>query len=217
MNCWKRRWFRFKREKSDNSMEKIKIRQIIVSEGKYDKIKLESLVNTVIIKTDGFGIYRNLEKQKMIRSLAEEYGAVIATDSDAAGFQIRGFLKSLLRDCEVYHLYIPDLYGKEKRKSSPSKEGKLGVEGIPLPLLKKALEECGVIACESFDGGITKADLFELGLSGGTESSRLRRMLSCSLGLPERLSANALNAVLNKRMTKRELARLVAELLNRGK
>ena len=192
--------------------EKITIRQLVILEGKYDKIKLESLVNTVIIKTDGFGIYRDREKQKLIRGLAKEYGAVIATDSDAAGFQIRNFLRSLLKDCEVYNLYIPDIYGKEKRKAAPSKEGKLGVEGISLPLLKKALEESGVTSSEVFDGGITKADLFELGFSGGPDSAAKRKSLNRALGLPERLSANALLAVVNKRMKKEELVRLAAGL-----
>ncbi len=198
-------------------MEKIHIRQIIILEGKYDKIKLEFLVNTVIIRTDGFRIYKDREKQKMIRSLAKEYGAVIATDSDAAGFQIRGFLQSLLKDCEVYHLYIPDIYGKEKRKAAPSKEGKLGVEGIPLALLKKALEECGVTACKPADSGIVKADLYELGLSGRPDSVGKRKQLLLELELPERLSANALIAVLNKRMSKEELSRLVAGLPDREK
>lgn len=193
------------------SGERLTLRQIVVLEGKYDKIKLESLVNTVIIKTDGFGIYRDREKQKLIRSLAEEYGAVIATDSDAAGFQIRGFLQSLLKGCEVYHLYIPDVYGKEKRKAAPSKEGKLGVEGLPLPVLKKALEQSGVTACELPGGGISKADLYELGFSGRPDSAARRKQLLLKLGLPERLSANALVAVLNKRMSKEELTRLVSE------
>ncbi len=189
---------------------KITLRQIVVSEGKYDKIKLESLLNAVIIKTDGFGIYRDREKQKLIRRLAEEYGAVIATDSDAAGFQIRGFLSSLLKGCEVYHLYIPDVFGKEKRKAAPSKEGKLGVEGLPLPLLRKALEESGVIACPPSAGGITKADLYELGLSGRPDSAARRKRFLLELGLPERLSANALVALLNKRVAREELFRLVS-------
>jgi ribonuclease M5 len=198
-------------------MEKLHLRQIVILEGKYDKIKLESLVDTVIIKTDGFKIYKDREKQKMIRSLAQEYGAVIATDSDAAGFQIRGFLQSLLKDCEVYHLYIPDRYGKEKRKSAPSKEGKLGVEGMPLALLKKALDECGVTACKPADNGIVKADLYELGLSGRPDSVWKRKQLLSALELPEHLSANALIAVLNKKMSKEELSRLVAGLPDREK
>lgn len=198
-------------------MGKINIRQIVILEGKYDKIKLESLVNTVIIRTDGFRIYKDREKQKMIRNLAKEYGAVIATDSDAAGFQIRGFLQSLLKDCKVYHLYIPDVYGKEKRKAAPSKEGKLGVEGIPLALLKKALEECGVTACEPAGSGITKADLYELGFSGRPDSAGKRKQLLLELELPERLSANALVDVLNKRMSKEEFSRLVAGLPDREK
>ena len=165
-------------------MDRINLRQIVILEGKYDKIKLESLVNTVIIRTDGFRIYKDKEKQRMIRNLAQEYGAVIATDSDAAGFQIRGFLKSLLQGCEVYHLYIPDVYGKERRKTAPSKEGKVGVEGISLPLLKKALEESGVTACVPMGYGITKADLYELGFSGRPDSAERRKRLLWSWSCP---------------------------------
>ena len=198
-------------------MDRINLRQIVILEGKYDKIKLESLVNTVIIRTDGFRIYKDKEKQRMIRNPAQEYGAVIATDSDAAGFQIRGFLKSLLQGCEVYHLYIPDVYGKERRKTAPSKEGKVGVEGISLPLLKKALEESGVTACVPMDYGITKADLYELGFSGRPDSAERRKRLLLELELPERMSANALVTVLNKKMTKEELARFAARLPDRKK
>ena len=188
---------------------RIPLRQIVILEGKYDRIKLESLVDTVIIKTDGFAIYKDKEKQRLIRALAEEYGAVIATDSDAAGFQIRGFLTSLLQGCEICHLYIPDIYGKEKRKSVPSKEGKLGVEGIPSELLRRALEESGAVAGEDCRGRMEKSDFVELGLSGGAGSAEKRRALARTLGLPERLSANALLRVLNKKMDREELARLV--------
>lgn len=192
--------------------EKITIRQIVILEGKYDKIKLETLVDTVIIKTDGFGIYRDREKQRLIRKLAGEYGAVIATDSDAAGFQIRSFLQSLLQGCEVYHLYIPDVYGKEKRKTEPSKEGKLGLEGISLSALRNALKQSGVTETEPFFGGITAADLYEAGFAGRAESKEMRKKLLRELNLPERLNTNSLLAVLNKRMTKEELCRFAAGL-----
>jgi len=188
---------------------RIPLRQVVLLEGKYDKIKLETLIDAVIIRTDGFGIYRDREKQKLIRTLAKEHGAVIATDSDAAGFQIRSFLHSLLKDCELYDLYIPDVYGKEKRKAAPSKEGKLGVEGISLPLLREALDKSGVLSETPENGGITKADLFELGLSGGPESKERRKELLLLLDLPERMNTNTLLAVLNRRMDKNELARLI--------
>jgi ribonuclease M5 len=191
--------------------KRIKIEPIVILEGKYDKIKLESLVNTVIIKTDGFSIFRDKEKQKLIRTLAAVHGAVIATDPDAAGFQIRAFLQSLLKGCTIYHLYIPDIAGKEKRKSAPSKEGKLGVEGVSLEILEHALEQCGVTAGTPFDAGLTKADLYELGLSGRPESATARNALKRALNLPERMSANALLAVLNRTMTKNELARFIEQ------
>ena len=194
--------------------EKLALRPIVILEGKYDQIKLEALVDTVIVKTDGFGIYRDKEKQKMLRSLAAEYGAVIATDSDAAGFQIRHFLQSLLKDCTLYHLYIPDLYGKEKRKAAPSKEGKLGLEGISLPVLEQALRESGALeesVPERNEPPVTAADLFELGLSGGVGSREKRKAFARSLGLPERIGTNALLSVINKRMTKGELIRRAEE------
>jgi len=194
------------------SEKRIPLRQIVILEGKYDQIKLDSLVDTVIIKTDGFGIYRDKEKQKLIRSLAKENGAVIATDSDAAGFQIRGFLTSLLKGCEVFHLYIPDVYGKEKRKSTLSKEGKIGVEGISAALLRKALEESGALPGEAFPGDLTKADLFEFGLSGRAGSAGKRLALIRALNLPERLSTNALLRVLNKKMNREELVRFLKEI-----
>lgn len=175
----------------------IKLKQVVIIEGKYDKIKLQSLLDAVMIPTDGFSIFHDREKLGLIRRLAEKNGAVIATDSDAAGFQIRSFLKSYLKGCEVYHLYIPDVFGKERRKAAPSKEGKLGVEGISLPLLFEALEKSGVTQQERPDGGIRKADLFELGLNGCGGSAQLRYALCRELGLPGRLSSNALLDVLN--------------------
>lgn len=196
--------------------KRIALEQVVILEGKYDKIKLESLVDAVIIRTDGFSIFRDKEKQRLIRKLATAHGALIATDPDAAGFQIRAFLQSLLKDCAVWHLYIPDLYGKEKRKAAPSKEGKLGLEGVPLAALREALEHSGVTEAKPFCAGLTKADLYELGLSGRTDSVQARRELLRALDLPERLSANALLAVLNRSMTKNELAQFVKRLGHRG-
>lgn len=190
----------------------IKLKQVVIIEGKYDKIKLQSLLDAVMIPTNGFSIFHDKEKLALIRRLAEKNGAVIATDSDSAGFQIRSFLKSYLKGCEVYHLYIPDVLGKERRKAAPSKEGKLGVEGISPALLLEALKKSGITEQERPDGGICKADLFELGLSGCAGSAELRRDLCHRLGLPARLSSNALLDVLNLVMTREALYEAVQQL-----
>ena len=195
----------------------VKIREAIVVEGKYDKNTLSQIVDAPILATAGFGIMKDKAQLSVLRRVAEKRGLIIFTDSDGAGFVIRNYLKGAIDPRFLKHAYIPDVYGKEKRKAAPSKEGKLGVEGIPLALLKKALEECGVTACEPAGSGITKADLYELGLSGRPDSAGKRKQLLLELELPERLSANALVDVLNKRMSKEELARLVARLSDREK
>ncbi len=179
--------------------EKIRVKQPIIVEGKYDKIKLESVVDGLIITTDGFRIYRDKEKLSLIRAFAEKDGVIILTDSDGAGFQIRNHLKGCIKNGKLINIYIPDIFGKEKRKDKPSKEGKLGVEGMDTKLLKKAFLEAGVL-----DDGVarepwlTKADLLDDGLTGGENSSFLRKRLCEELSLPERISVNALSEVLNR-------------------
>ena len=162
----------------------IKINEVIVVEGKYDKIKLSSIVDGLIIETDGFGIYNDREKLELLRKLAPVRGVLILTDSDAAGFQIRSYLNGCLPKGTVKHAYIPDIYGKEKRKDHVSKEGKLGVEGIDAGLIIKALEAAGVSAISTDDEKrrISKTDLFELGLTGGTDSAERRKRLLHYLG-----------------------------------
>ena len=123
----------------------------IVVEGKYDKIKLSGMIDGVIVCTGGFRIYKDKEMQAMLRTLANKQGLAVLTDSDAAGFQIRGFIRNICGKEKIVDVYIPDLYGKEKRKQHPSKEGKLGVEGIPEQLLQKAFEEAGV-GCSRYSG-----------------------------------------------------------------
>lgn len=179
--------------------EKIRVKQPIIVEGKYDKIKLESVVDGLIITTDGFRIYRDKEKLSLIRAFAEKDGVIILTDSDGAGFQIRNHLKGCIKNGKLINIYIPDIFGKEKRKDKPSKEGKLGVEGMDTKLLKKEFLEAGVL-----DDGVarepwlTKADLLDDGLTGGENSSFLRKRLCEELSLPERISVNALSEVLNR-------------------
>ena len=177
----------------------IRVKEAIVVEGKYDKIKLSSLVEGVIIETKGFGIFRDREKLAYLRALAKKRGLIVLTDSDGAGFLIRGKLSSSIPPEQIKHAYIPDILGKERRKAAPSKEGKLGVEGMELSVLRQALERAGATP------PLTKADLFQLGLTGGEDSAARRKALQKRLGLPERLSANGLLQALNTLYSREEL------------
>ncbi len=177
----------------------IKIRQAVIVEGKYDKIKLSSIIDAPIICTDGFGIFKDKELQRMIRMLAEKDGILVLTDSDSAGFKIRNFIGSTVDKKYIRNAYIPDIFGKEKRKAQASKEGKLGVEGMPESVIVEALERAGVL-CESVEEPsrkITKQDLYDLGFSGKAESAEKRRRLLRHFNLPSRLTANSLVEVLN--------------------
>lgn len=186
----------------------------IVVEGKYDKIKLSSMVDGVIICTGGFRVYKDKEMQAMLRTLAKKQGLAVLTDSDTAGFKIRGFLRSICGKENIVDVYIPDLYGKEKRKDHPSKEGKLGVEGVPEEVLQKAFADAGIgaeLVLQKKDP-ITKMDLFELGLSGRAESALRRKQLMKHLTLPEHLTTNALVTVLDALMSREELFLTCGEL-----
>lgn len=179
----------------------IHIQQAVIVEGKYDKIKLESILDAVILTTDGFGVFRDKEKQALIRRLASERGILVLTDSDSAGFVIRSFLSGIVPPEQVTHVYIPDVFGKEKRKSAPSKEGKLGVEGVNSRLILEAFQKAGVL-CDTVPPAptrrrVTKTDLFLDGFSGGKDSAAKRKQLLRALELPERLSANAMLEILN--------------------
>lgn len=187
----------------------IRVKEAIVVEGKYDKIKLSSLVDGIIIETNGFGIFRDREKMEYIRRLARERGLLVLTDSDGAGFLIRGRISSCVPREQVKHAYIPDILGKERRKTAPSKEGKLGVEGMEPAVLKAALERAGAtVTPEESPAGqtekISKADLYSLGLSGGAGSEEKRKALQRAMGLPERLSANGLLQALNALYSRQE-------------
>ena len=176
----------------------------IIVEGKYDKARLSTVIDALIITTDGFGIFNSKEKQTFIRKIANEKGIIILTDSDAAGFKIRNFLKNIVPESKIVHAYIPDIYGKEKRKDTPSKEGKLGVEGVDNSILEKALADSGLFnQTENRENRrlITSADLFEAGLSGGENSAEKRRALLVSMGLPARLTGKNLLTLLNSFMT----------------
>lgn len=182
----------------------IKVDKIIVVEGKYDKIKLSSVIEGVIIETEGFGIFKDKEKQKLLRKLAELKGLVILTDSDSAGFVIRSFISSIIPNEYITNAYIPDISGKEKRKDAPSKEGKLGVEGVDTQVIINALSQAGVFCSVTEEKNtriVTKGDLFDDGLSGTNESKLKRLKLLKYLDLPERLSSNAMLKIINSFMT----------------
>ena len=191
----------------------IHIAQAIVVEGKYDKIKLSSILDAVILVTNGFRIFRDPEKMALIQYYARTTGVIVLTDSDRAGFQIRNYLKGAVRDGKLYHVYIPDIYGKEHRKEKPSAEGKLGVEGIRKDVLLEAFAKAGVRTDEVPEKAdpITRYDLYELGLSGGADSKARRKALQKRLGLPDLLSAASLLEVLNTMMTRQELQQLLAD------
>ncbi len=180
----------------------IKLDRVIIVEGKYDKIKLSSIFDAAIIATDGFAIFKDKEKMDMIRILAKKKGLLVLTDSDSAGFKIRSYIRGCIPKEQVVHAYIPDLFGKEKRKKEPSKEGKLGVEGVPVQVILDALNKAGVqfSNTELPIRKITKTDLYEAGLSGTSDSRRNRLSFLKFLELPERISSNALLEVLNSMM-----------------
>lgn len=179
--------------------EKIHVKLPIIVEGKYDKIKLESVVDGLIITTDGFRIYKDKEKLALIRAFARKDGVIILTDSDGAGFQIRNHLKNCIGNGKVYNIYIPDIFGKEKRKEKPSKEGKLGVEGIDVKIIRDAFLAEGIFSEDKkAEPWLTKSDLLDDGLIGGENSAELRKRLAAELMLPERISTSALLDVLNR-------------------
>lgn len=199
-------------------MDKLKLRQAIVVEGKYDQNTLRQIVDTAIFTTNGFTDMKNPALLRLLQQAAQTTGLVILTDSDGAGFLIRNTLKSALPETGVLHAFIPDLPGKEKRKAAPGKEGLLGVEGMTPEILLKALRDAGA---EFADGStppparepITKQDLFALGLSGGPESAKKRAALLKALSLPAHMSANALLQALNVLFSREEFFTQARRLL----
>ncbi len=197
----------------------IKIKEAVIVEGKYDKIRLANFIDGLIVTTDGFGIFKNKDKQMLIRHLADTRGILILTDSDGAGFVIRNFLKGAVPADKIKHAYIPDIFGKEKRKPHPSKEGKLGVEGISEEILCRAIAasgaECELNRTAKSVKDITKADLYAYGLTGTPNASQNRELLKKAMHLPENLSSNALLDILNCTITKTELEQLCKEILGK--
>ena len=189
----------------------IRVREAIVVEGRYDANTLRQIVDAPVLETSGFGIFNDKERLNLLRKAAETRGLIVLTDSDGAGFVIRRYLSGAIDPKLVKHAYIPDVPGKEKRKSAPSKEGKLGVEGMRPEVLLEALRRAGATiegeTAHPVPAGITKQDLYRCGLSGGADSAAKRRELIRELELPEHLSANALLTALNLLMTREEFFR----------
>ena len=199
-------------------MDKKKLRQAVVVEGKYDQNTLRQLVDTAVFATNGFADMKDPALLRLLRHAAQTTGLIILTDSDGAGFLIRNTLKGMLPKEGVLHAYIPDIPGKERRKAAPGKEGLLGVEGMTPEILLKALRNAGA---EFADGStppparepITKQDLFALGLSGGPESAKKRAALLKALSLPAHMSANALLQALNVLFSREEFFTQARRLL----
>ena len=194
----------------------LKIQQAIVVEGRYDKNTLSQIVDAPIFETSGFHIMKDKATQALLRRVAMERGLIVFTDSDGGGFVIRNFLKQIIPAQYLFHAYIPDIYGKEKRKSAPGKEGKLGLEGMSREVILTALENCGANFQPNKKQPITKQHLFALGLSGQANSSILRKQLLKKLELPEHVSANAMLQALDVLYSPEELADILKELPGYG-
>lgn len=191
----------------------IHIQQAIVVEGKYDKIKLSSVIDAVIIVTNGFSIFKDKEKMSLIRAYAEKTGIIILTDSDSAGFKIRNYLKGSVKG-NITNVYIPDIFGKERRKEKASKEGKLGVEGMNVEIIVDAFKKAGVVFSErdAEQEKITRMNLYEDGFSGGKNSSLKRKKLLEYLELPELLSVSGMLDILNSMFTLDEYRKIISEI-----
>ena len=192
----------------------VKIKEAIVVEGRYDKNTLSQIVCAPILETSGFGIFKDKQQMKLLRQIAEKRGLIVFTDSDGAGFVIRNHIKSAIPGKYLKHAYIPDILGKEKRKTAPGKEGKLGVEGMSKDIILQALRRAGAtIEGEdvSLPQAITKQDLMSLGLSGGQDSAAKRLTLLKKLDLPEHMSANAMLQALNLLYSLDELTELMKD------
>lgn len=191
----------------------VKIKEAILVEGRYDKNTLSQIVDAPIFQTEGFGIFKNKEKMSLLRQVAEKRGLIVFTDADGAGFVIRNHVKSAIPSRFLKHAYTPDIFGKERRKVAPGKEGKLGVEGMRPEIILDALRRAGATfedaQSELLATGITKQDMVELGLSGGADSKAKRTALLKRLSLPEHLSANSMLDALNLLYSKAELLEIL--------
>lgn len=192
----------------------LKIKEAVIVEGRYDKIKLSNILDTLIIETNGFGIYKDKQKLKFIKRLADERGIIVLTDSDHSGFQIRSYIAAGVPKDKIKHIYIPDVYGKEKRKKVPSKEGKLGVEGMGEEVLLELFNKANVNAENVIiENPITNFDLFDLGYSGVPDAKKNKKKLLSALDLPEFLSTNSLLSYINSSMTREEFLLLCEKII----
>lgn len=193
----------------------LKLSQAVIVEGRYDRIRLASVLDALIVETSGFRIFSDAERQRFIRRLAEERGILILTDSDAAGFKIRAFLGGMVPQDRIYHAYIPDIFGKEKRKERRSSEGKLGVEAMDAEVLRQAILRSGVSIEESdtpsagAEPPVSMAELYALGLTGTENSAQKRRAVFAFLELPAHLSTSAFLRVVNGMLGRETLLRAV--------
>ncbi|MEE0110478.1 MAG: DUF4093 domain-containing protein [Oscillospiraceae bacterium] len=190
----------------------VKIKEAIVVEGRYDKNTLSQIVDAPILETSGFGIFKDKAQMALLRRIAQTRGLIVFTDSDGAGFVIRNHIKSAIPGKYLKHAYIPDIPGKEKRKSAPGKEGKLGVEGMSREIILEALRRAGAtIEGEEAPQScrITKQDLMSLGLSGGPDAGAKRLALLKKLNLPEHMSPNAMLQALNLLYSLEELEQIL--------
>ena len=194
-------------------MDKIKIKEAIVVEGRYDKNTLSQIIDAPIMETAGFGIFKNKEQMALLRKAAELRGLIVFTDADGAGFVIRNHIKSAIPNQYLKHAYTPDIFGKERRKAAPGKEGKLGVEGMKREVIIEALRRAGT----TFEDGavesrhITKADLMDLGLYGPGSTDR-RAALIRHLNFPEKMSTNAFLQAVDLLYSAEELAQIMEEI-----
>lgn len=188
----------------------LKINEAVIVEGRYDKHKLSCILDALIIETNGFAIYKDKERLQFIRRLANERGIIVITDSDHSGFMIRNYISAGIPDDKIKHIYIPDIYGKERRKTQPSKEGKLGVEGMNEKLLLSLFERAQVSAthCKN-DNPVTNYDLLELGIAGAPNAKKNKKRLLKALDLPEFISTNSLISYVNSSMTRDEFINIV--------
>ena len=194
-------------------MQKIRLSQAVIVEGKYDKLKLSGILDAFIVETNGFGIFKDKQRLAFIKKLAKERGIIVFTDSDHAGFMIRNYISSGIPKEQITNVYIPDVFGKERRKERPSKEGKLGVEGMSVQALLDALDKANITGqrVECADP-VTNYDMYDMGLSGTPDAKSRRNALLKELDLPEFLSTSALLSCINNMMTRDEFIALCKRL-----
>lgn len=200
--------------------EKLIIPYPVIVEGKYDRLRLLGIIEGNIYTTDGFGIFTKNEKLTVMRRLAEKTPVIVLTDSDGAGKQIRSHITSAIPQDRLIQLYIPQIKGKEKRKSEPSKAGTLGVEGMETELLRSILAPYAVKDGEnetdayknSLANPLSKADFYEAGLSGGEGSAEKRDKFAEKLGLPRGMTANSLLAAAKLLLTYDEYKKMIKEV-----